>query len=94
MGSSLSPVISNIFMEYFEILALDTAEQKPSLWLRYIGVTFLILTHGLDRLQKFFNDINSILTTFKFVMEIETETAIPFLDVLVIREVSTLNIKV
>ena len=33
MGSSLSPAVSNIFMEYFEKLALDTEEQKPSLWL-------------------------------------------------------------
>jgi hypothetical protein len=28
MGSSLSPVVSNIFMEYSETLALDTAEQN------------------------------------------------------------------
>jgi len=31
MGSSLSPVVRNIFMERFETLTLDTAEQKPSL---------------------------------------------------------------
>jgi hypothetical protein len=31
MGSSLSPVVSNIFMEYYEKLALDTAQYKPSL---------------------------------------------------------------
>jgi hypothetical protein len=36
MGSSLPHVISNIFMEYFEILALETAEEEPSLWLRYV----------------------------------------------------------
>jgi hypothetical protein len=33
MGSSLSPIISNIFMEHFEKLGLDSAQQKPSLWL-------------------------------------------------------------
>jgi hypothetical protein len=33
MWSSLSPVVSNIFMEYYEKLALDTVKQKPSLWL-------------------------------------------------------------
>jgi len=78
MWSSMSPVISNVFMEYFEILALDTAERKPSLWLRYVEDTFVILPHDLDRLQKFCNHINSVLTAFKFTMEIETETVIPF----------------
>jgi hypothetical protein len=29
MGSSLSSVVSNIFMEHFEILALDSAQHKP-----------------------------------------------------------------
>ena len=28
MVSSLSPVVSNIFMEYFETLALDTVQQN------------------------------------------------------------------
>jgi hypothetical protein len=31
MGSSLSPVVSNIFMEHFEKFALDSAQHKPSL---------------------------------------------------------------
>jgi hypothetical protein len=32
MGSSLSLIVSNIFMEHFEKLALDSAQYKPSLW--------------------------------------------------------------
>jgi hypothetical protein len=35
MGNSLSPIVSNIFMEHFEKLALDSAPYKPSLLLRY-----------------------------------------------------------
>jgi hypothetical protein len=31
MGNSLSPIVSNIFMEHFEKLALDSAPYKPSL---------------------------------------------------------------
>ena len=34
MGSCLSRVVSNTFMEHSEKLALEAAEQKPSLWLR------------------------------------------------------------
>jgi hypothetical protein len=29
MGNSLSLVVSNIFMEHFEEMALDTADYKP-----------------------------------------------------------------
>jgi hypothetical protein len=32
MGSPLSPVISNIFVETFEQWALTTAQQKPKMW--------------------------------------------------------------
>jgi hypothetical protein len=39
MGSSLSPIISNIFMEHFEKLAFDSAQQKQSLWLQYVDDT-------------------------------------------------------
>ena len=78
MESFLSPVVSNIFMEYFETLALDTAEQKPSLWLRHVGDTFVILPHGLDRLQEFCNHINSIRPTFKFTMEVELKLRFRF----------------
>jgi hypothetical protein len=30
MGNSLSPVVSNMFMEDFEEIALDTADHKPA----------------------------------------------------------------
>jgi hypothetical protein len=33
MGSSLSPIVSNIFMEHSEKLALDSAQHEPSVWL-------------------------------------------------------------
>jgi hypothetical protein len=36
MGSSLPPIVSNIFIEHLEKLVLDTAQYKPSLWLWYV----------------------------------------------------------
>jgi hypothetical protein len=36
MGSSLSPIVSNIFMEHFEKLALDSEQYKTSLQLWYV----------------------------------------------------------
>ncbi|PNF20263.1 hypothetical protein B7P43_G15436 [Cryptotermes secundus] len=41
MGNSLSPIVSNIFTDHFEKIALDSAQYKSSLWLRYMDDTFV-----------------------------------------------------
>lgn len=46
MGNSLSLVVSNIFMEHFEEVALDTADHKHTKWLRYINSTFVMCPQG------------------------------------------------
>lgn len=78
----------------FWISSADTAEHKLSLWLRYVDDTCVIWPHGLDSSHEFFYHINSLIPTFKFAKEIETDTANPLLDVLVIREGTTMNTKI
>ncbi len=51
MGSPLSPIIANLFMEEFEKNALATATLKPGFWFRYVDNTLSIWCHGLDNLQ-------------------------------------------
>jgi hypothetical protein len=60
MGSSLSPIVSNIFMENFEKLPLELAQHKPSLWLQYIDDTFVVWPHCQERLQDFLSHLNSL----------------------------------
>jgi hypothetical protein len=36
MGSPLSPVVENLFMEHFERKALDSFPHKPKWWLRFV----------------------------------------------------------
>nr|XP_060632240.1 uncharacterized protein LOC132775540 [Anolis sagrei ordinatus] len=86
MGSPLSPVIANFYMEHFEKQALGTATKKPTIWFRYVDDTFTIWSHGEGELNRFLDHLNSIHPNIQFTMEKENEGRLPFLDVLVIRK--------
>jgi hypothetical protein len=91
MGSPLSPVIANLFMETFEQEALELAPLKPKLWKRYVDDTFVVWPHGRESLDQFLNHLNSLHSSIKFTMEIEENNQIPFLDVLVTRDKNQLR---
>ncbi|KAK4871974.1 hypothetical protein RN001_016098 [Aquatica leii] len=42
MGSPLSPVVANIFMESFETVPLESSILKPKVWFRYVDDTFIV----------------------------------------------------
>jgi len=42
MGSSISPIIANTFMEYFEKEILRKTFKKPEVWFHYVDNTFII----------------------------------------------------
>ena len=86
MGSPLSPIIANIYMEFFEELPLESTDVRPSLWLRYVDDTFIIWSHGAETLPTFLQHLNSVRPTIQFTMEKEVEGALPFLDVRVSRD--------
>ena len=94
MGSPLSPIVADLFMESFEQEALNSANDKPKLWVRFVDNTFVIWQHGLDKLEPFQQHLNSVRKSIKFTMETETEGKLPFLDVLVKRDCSHLTTSV
>ena len=71
MGSPLSPVIANIFMEDFEQEALNFVADQPSLWVCYVDDTFVTWPHGLDKLENFHSHLNSLRRSVQFTVEKE-----------------------
>ena len=58
MGSPISPLVANLFMEEFECKAISTSPNPPRLWLRYVDDTFVI--QQTKHSQQFIHHINSI----------------------------------
>ena len=81
MGSPLSPIVANIYMEYFEQMALNSFPLAPLTWLRYVDDTWLLWDHGEENAQALLHHLNSLRGSIKFTMEIEEEESIAFLDV-------------
>lgn len=85
MGSPLSPVTANFFMEDFEEKALNQATLKPTCWYRYVDDTFVIWPHGKDNLTEFLEHLNGLHKNIQFTMEIE-DGRLPFLDIDIYRK--------
>ena len=60
MGSPLSAVIANFYMEDFETKAIEKATHKPACWYRYVDDTFVIRPHGQEKLMEFLNHLKGI----------------------------------
>ena len=82
MGSPLSPIIANLYMEAFEEKAINTSPTPPSLWRRFVDDTFVIIKKAQK--DSFINHINSIDEKIQFTMEDSKEDgSMSFLDTLV-----------
>ena len=86
MGSPVSPIVANLYMEYLEQKALSTAPHSPRFWHRYANDTFVI--HKEANKQGFLQHINSVDPAIRFTVEDNKEDgSIPFLDIIVKPEV-------
>ena len=72
MNSSLSPTMSNIFMEHFKTSLMDEiipANMKPSFWMRYVD-DVLCCFEDMSKLDDFLTLLNSIKESITFIVEL------------------------
>ncbi len=86
MGSPLSPILANIYMERLEEEAIKNFPLKPSLWCRYVDDVFALWPHDNESIQDFKLHLNKQNKHIQFTTEEENENKIAFLDVQIERK--------
>ena len=77
MGSPISPIIANLYMEAFETQAVSIAPHSPSLWRRLVDDTFIIIQKAHK--DSFIEHMISIDEKIQFTMEDSiSDRSIPF----------------
>ncbi|XP_022104630.1 uncharacterized protein LOC110986762 [Acanthaster planci] len=86
MGSLVSAVIANLYMEAFEEEALQSCppDCRPTVRKRYIDDTFVIAPW--DQASHVLNHLNSLKPGIQFTIEVEQDSSMAFLDTMVHRE--------
>ena len=67
MGSPISPILANLYMEDFEARAINTAEYPPRIWKRYVADTCVVTDSA--KKERFQEHINNIDPHIKFTTE-------------------------
>lgn len=80
MGSPLSPIMANLYMEMFEKKALDSYHLKSCKWKRFIDDIDVKQKHRKYELNKFFEHLNRISDDIKHTMELHNKTTLPSLN--------------
>ena len=62
IGSPLSPIVANLFMETFE----EKAVLRLRMWVKYMDDTFVLWPHEEDELETFHRHLNSQHPSIQF----------------------------
>lgn len=79
MGNCLSPVLSILYMEFFETRILNSILPEKAKWYRYVD-DVLCLWPCDENLDNFLSLLNNLVPTINFTVELENDCSLPFLD--------------
>ena len=79
MGTTMVPALASIVVAYYEENYLESLQQRPLLWRRYIDDVLAIWPYTKMDFQNFFHNLNLIHPDLRFTLEI-SYTSVNFLD--------------
>ena len=82
-GVAMGSPLANIFVGYYESKLFQTTS-KPEMYYRYMNDTFVVFSNE-DECDLFLDSLNSLHPSLRFTFEKESNLALPFLDVLVVK---------
>ena len=83
MVSPISPIVANLFMEDFEIKAINSTVDPPRIWKRFVDETFVVINS--NRKENFLEHINTMDPYIQFISEdAKPAGSLPFLDTIVL----------
>jgi len=94
IGSPLSPIISNLYMEHFQQKSLNSFPYTPDEWKRLVDDVSAKWRHGKDKLKTFLAYINNMFDHIKFTIEIKKDNQLHFLDILLTKKEGGLSFQV
>ena len=82
MGSPISPIVANLYLEDLETKAIQSAQNLPSFWRRFVDDTLTIIKSS--QIEGFLKHLNSIDHHIQFTKEeSRPDGSIPFLGILI-----------
>ena len=93
MGNCLSPVLSNIYMEFFESRVANAIFPDNFYWFRYVDDSFGIWDSHFN-IDDTLHQLNNLVPTIKFTLEKEDNGCLNFLDTCVVRDGTELKFKI
>ncbi len=85
MGSRLSPVLANTYMEEVENSVLQTIPVVPKMYVRFVDDIFIVFDASKIHLQELLEVFNCQHPDIKLTSEMEIDQRLPYLDILVKR---------
>ena len=93
MGNPLSPLLSNLYMEFFEINLLPKIKHSHFKWYRYVDDIIALINSNFN-VENFLKELNDLVPSIQFTLEKENNNTIAFLDILVIRSNNSFKFKI